>query len=323
MTLIDTKSARRFVKQAVLPPLPQARSRGRTRDAAGAGTAAGAPQDAPPLQLKSSEAQTLVVGGGLVVAGEKVPVQTRADMINCMLFAQLVATGQVSDPGDVMGWYDAYFQALGVLGWAQSDRRFEDYHFASTNAEAHEAVVPVLMTLLGPAATALAVVKAALDGLKSMEENTPWITLFDSQSRSERSAHFQVATAEVGADGLLQVALVAFDLRADSRLDQVLFFKFARSKTQLRYAAGKATIYEAALAEQREDVSARLGAYRQAYVRQVKLPPLPALPPLAGTARSGPRAMPEAAAPKPTAPKPAVPKKVVPKKAAPNKAAPK
>ncbi len=61
-----------------------------------------------------------------------------------------------------------------------------------------------------------------------------------------------------------------------TKLTQVLFFKFASSSTSLRYSAGRATIYEATLREQRVAITARLAAYRSAYVGQVKFPPPPA-----------------------------------------------
>jgi hypothetical protein len=231
--------------------------------------------DQPPVKLKQNDAQSLVVGSGLIVAAEKVPVKTREDLINCTLFAQLAASGEVEDPTQVSEWYDAYFRALTALGWAQSDTQFEDYEFSSQNAEAHKAIIPVLMALLGPQAAALAVIKAALDGLHSMQENSPWITLFDQQSRTEKSARFQVATAQVDADGLLQISLVAFHLKARTALTQVLFFKFASSSTRLRYSAGRATIYEAALREMRGVLATRLAEYRSAYVGQVKFAPLP------------------------------------------------
>lgn len=269
MSIITPAASHSFVTQARLPKLP---GRARTRS--------GGVADTPPLELKSNEAQTLVVGSGLVVAAQNVPVATREDLVNCTLFAQLVASAEVGDITLVNEWYTAYFRALATLGWAQSDSRFEEYDFRSDGAAAHEAVIPVLTALLGPQAAALTVVKATLDGLQSMNENSPWITLFEQQSRSEHSAHFQVATAEVGADGLLQIALAAFDLKTRAKLVQVLFFKYNRSSTRLRYSAGKATIYEAALAGQREVLAARLAAYRAAYVGQVKLPPLPPLPPL-------------------------------------------
>lgn len=260
MAVITPATSRAFIDRVRLPAAP-ARRRGIA--------------DEPPIELKATEAQSLVVGSGLVVAAENVPVQVREDLVNCSLFAQLAATGAVGGSGEISRWYDAYFGALTALGWAQSDTQFEDYEFSAKNAEAHKAVVKVLTVLLGPGATALVVVKAAIEALESMQENSPWITLFERQSKTGRSARFQVATAQMDPQGLLQTALVGFELKAKSTLTQVLFFKFSSSSTSLRYAAGKATIYEAALAEQRAAIAARLTAYRSAYVGEVKLPPPP------------------------------------------------
>lgn len=266
MTIVTPASTRSFVTKAKFPKAPASK---RTRGI----------EDKPPLELKANEAQGIVVGTGLIVAAEKVPVETRQDLINCTLFAQLAASGEVADASQVNAWYDAYFRALTALGWAQSDSQFQEYEFKSENAEANKAIIPVLNTLLGPQASAIAVVKAVLEGLQSMEENAPWMTLFDQQTRTEKSARFQVATADLDANGVLQIALVAFDLKARAKFTQVLFFKFASSSVKLRYSAGKATIYEAALREQRDAIAERLMAYRAAYVAQVKFPPPPAAAP--------------------------------------------
>jgi len=246
-------------------------------------------EDQPPLELKDREAQSLVAGSSLIVAAENVPAKTREDLVNCTLFAQLAASGEVPDPKKVMDWYGAYFRWLSVLGWSQSDRQFQDYRFSGQHAEAHKAIGKVLAALLGPQAAALVVVQAALEALQEMNENSPWLTLFDRQSRVEKSARFQVATAQVGASGLIQTGLVGFSLKAKSQLTQVLFFKFSSGSTKLQYAAGQATIYEAALAEQRKQVATKLKEYRQQLVGEVKLPPLP------GTRSLWRRAAPKAA----------------------------
>ena len=61
MTIISAKSAGNFVAEAKFPNAPvQRRTRGMTAE--------------PPLQRKASEAKTMVVGAGLVVAAEKAPV---------------------------------------------------------------------------------------------------------------------------------------------------------------------------------------------------------------------------------------------------------
>jgi hypothetical protein len=263
MTLITPDLTRQFIREVKFPAVPRRRR---------------ALTDEPPLKLTSTEAQSLVVGSGLIVAAENVPVRTREDLINCTLFAQLAASGAVSSPAKVAEWYDAYFRTLTALGWAQSDTQFQDYKFSGMNVEAHKAIMQVLAVLLGPQAAALVIVKTALDALQSMNENSPWITLFDRQSKSERFARFQVAAAQLDSNGLLQTALVGFQLKAKSTLIQVLFFKFSKSSTTVKYAAGKATIYEAALAAQRAAIAARLSDYRSAYIGQVQFPP-----PSAGT----------------------------------------
>jgi hypothetical protein len=267
MTVISSRLSRAFISSVRLPAAPRLR----------------AIDDNPPVKLKETDAQTLVVGSGLIVAAENVPVQTREDLINCTLFAQLAATAAVGDQTKISEWYNAYFKTLTAIGWAQSEAQFEEYEFKSQNAEAHKAIIKVLQVLLGPGAAALVIVKTAIEALQSMNENSPWITLFDRTSKIGKSARFQVATAEVGTDGLLQTALVGFDLKATSTLTQVLFFKFSKSATTLKYAAGKATIYEAALVDQRAAIATRLAAYRAAYVGQVALPP----PPGAGDRSAG------------------------------------
>lgn len=261
MPAITPAISRTFIDRVKLPPL--------RRRAALLG-------DTPPVELRAGDPQSLVVGSSLVAAAANVSEETREDLVNCTLFAQLAATGTVGDPADIARWYDAYFKTLTAVGWAQSDTRLEEYEFSGKNAEAHHAIVKVLTALLGPQAAVLMIVKAALDALQSMNENSPWIALFERESKLGRSARFQVATAQVDADGLLQAALVGFSLETKSTLSQVLFFKYSTSSTSLKYAAGKATIYEAALRELRQPIAARLAAYRAAYVGEVKLPVLPA-----------------------------------------------
>jgi hypothetical protein len=260
MAIITQKASRALIDYARMP-----RGMRRTRAAI---------EDQPPLELKDHEAQSLVAGSSLIIAAENVPAKTREDLVNCTLFAQLAASGEVPDSQKVMDWYGAYFRWLSILGWSQSDRQFQDYHFSGRHAEAHKAIGKVLAALLGPQAAALVVVQAALEALQEMNENSPWLTLFDRQSRTEKSARFQVATAQVGASGLIQTGLVGFSLKAKAQLTQVLFFKFASGSTKLQYAAGQATIYEAALAQQRDQIAARLRDYRTQLVGEVRLPPL-------------------------------------------------
>jgi hypothetical protein len=259
MTILTSTAMRSFVSAARLPKAPP-QLRG----------------EQPSVTLKNTDAQALVVGSGLIVAAENVPAQTRQDIVSCTLFAQLAASGTVSDPSDVAAWYGEYFKVLGALGWAQNSTQFEELQAGGKHLEAHRSIIKVLSVMLGPTAPAVLLVTETLNALGSMSENSPWITLFNRESTTTRSARFQVATAQVADDGLVEIALVAFDLRSKSTLTQVLFFKFNANTIKLKFSQGRATIYEAALAQTRQDVSERLAAYRAAYVAEVKFPPKPA-----------------------------------------------
>jgi hypothetical protein len=259
MSVITRQTARTFIAEAKLPSLPARALR----------------EPKPPVRLKSTDAQALVVGSSLVVAAERVPAKIRSDIINCTLFAQLAASGRVADPTKVTEWYNAYFETLTALGWAQHDSRFEEFESRASTLEAHKSIIKVLATLLGPSAAAVVLVTDTLEALRSMNENSPWITLFDRQSVAVKSARFQVATAQQSPRGLIDVALVAFDLRSRASLTQVLFFKFKANRTKLKYARGNATIYDAVLAQHRKQIADRLTAYQSAYIASVKFPPSP------------------------------------------------
>ena len=84
MVIVTSKTAGEFIARTKFPAKPT-RKNGIT--------------NTPPVELGSVEAQTLVVGSGLVVAGKAVPRQTREDLVNCTLFAQLAASGQVERSG--------------------------------------------------------------------------------------------------------------------------------------------------------------------------------------------------------------------------------
>ncbi len=85
MPVIAAALSRAFVEGVKLPDAPR---RAATRSVS----------DTPPLELKATDAQSLVVGSGLIAAAENVPQQTREDLVNCTLFAQLAASGAVTDP---------------------------------------------------------------------------------------------------------------------------------------------------------------------------------------------------------------------------------
>jgi hypothetical protein len=262
----DIARSRQFVRSAVLPPAPPA-----TRSASG--------NDTAEVALEAGKTQAAVVGSDLLSFATSVSPQWRQDLINCSLFAQLWAKAEVADPRRIFDWYDSYFGALQQLGWMVQDQGFAVYVETSQNFSAHQAILKVAEGLLMPSAGSLALVKNTLDALSSMDESSPFITLFSRESQQASAARFQISLAEQSADGGLTVALMAFGLEAKTTLTQVLFFKSLASQATLRHCSGKVSVNTPLLEQLRPDLSEQLKEHARSFIRKLPAKMLPAAPP--------------------------------------------
>jgi len=227
---------------------------------------------AAPVELQDKTAQAIVVGSGLVFAEEGVSKQVKEDLQTCTLFAQFAAESKVGSSKKAVEWYDAYFEALRNLGWAMSSQDFREHSESGKNVVVHKAIMTVLAAVLGPAATALVVVKSVFDGLEQVGSDNGWLTFFDSQAAQEKVAKFQVATAQPTKDGQINIGLVGFELEAKTKVTQVLFFRSKKSEVHLRFAGGTATIFEPVLAGIRDAVNEKIKAVAADFVTSIPIP---------------------------------------------------
>ncbi len=191
-----------------------------------------------PVELQEKTAQAVVAGSGLIFSEEGVSKQVKEDLLACTLFAQFAAQSKVGSSTNVVEWYEAYFDALRNLGWAMSSQDFREHTEKGNTVLVHKAIMSVLTAVLGPAATALVVIKSVFDGLEQVGSDNGWLTFFDRQSVQATVAKFQVVTAQPTKDGQINIGLVGFELRAEKTITQVLFFKSSKSKVRLRFAGG-------------------------------------------------------------------------------------
>jgi hypothetical protein len=252
--------ARKFVMQAELPePAPIDLEIGKARR----------------KWADAAAAQASVVGSDVIAFVESVTPEERQDILNATLLAQLVARKKVAEPrtlSDVRVWYDDYFDALSRVGFVLQHRDFAEYREDSQSFEAHKAILDVAAVLLAGSPGALLLIKSTLEALQKMSADDPWITLFNRESQSANTAHFEVSLVERDANAQLLLSLIAFGLEAQHNLTQVLFFKFRRNQVTLHHYAGKVTINGPLLAAIRSEIAGRLVAYAGQYI--MGLPPL-------------------------------------------------
>jgi hypothetical protein len=255
-TQIDAQSAREFVKAVALPEPPPVRF-----DIA----------KAAPTPFDIAKDQASVVGSDVIAFAKGVTPETRSDIVNAVLLAQLVAKKSMAEPQsleDVGAWYESYFDTLSRIGFVIQDKGFAEYQAKSDSFEAHEAIIEVASALLVGSPGALALVKTTLGALQKMSADSPWITLFHRESQSANTARFQVSLVESDATGVL-LTLIAFGLQAQSRITQVLFFKFHKNDVTLRHNSGQVTINAPLLAGIRSQVAAKIVAYTNEFIERL------------------------------------------------------
>jgi hypothetical protein len=251
MQTISASQALEFVNKVELPPAPLEAQL----------------ENVASFDFDKAKTQALVVGSDIVSFVKGVNEERRRDIVNSALLAQLVAKKRVPDASKLFDWYDVYFDALENIGWVTQTRQFVKHVEQAMNFQTHEAIMMVATSLLGPGAAALPIIKATLDALQKMDQNSPWITLFSSESQHASTARFQVTLAEEDPAGQFLVTLMAFGLQANATLTQVLFFKFRSNDVELKHSSGKVTINAPVLAAVRDAIEQKLALHATKYIR--------------------------------------------------------
>jgi hypothetical protein len=229
-------------------PLPEARTRG--------------PGDSATLPSFTAERQALAVGGQIAEFSPAISPELRGDLSNCLLLAQLAADKAAGSPAqDVRSWYQTYSSVLRNTGWLVSEGDFQEQAVSADGVFVHKEIIPLLTAFLGPAVAAVSLVVQMLNSLSAMQQNQPWITLFQSESQTLNGAKLQVSLVDKNANGDAAVNLLSVGIETSQRITQVLFFRVSRQSTRLSKTTGTMTMSPAMLARIREVVQAKVAQH--------------------------------------------------------------
>ena len=218
----------------------------------------------------TAKAQAQVVGSGLFSFAEGVTADTREAISNSALLAQLVANKQALAEQEPLEWYAAYRDVLQNIGWVIQDQDWADYTAEGTAGEVHQQVIEVLEVALGPAATALNIVRSAMDMLKAMAPGNSWLTIFNRESQHARIARFQVGLVEKGEAADVFVLMLACLIEARASVTQVLVFKFRTEHASFKASTAKVSIDSASLQQLLPAIRSKVRAYQLDYVSSIK-----------------------------------------------------
>jgi hypothetical protein len=230
------------------------------------------PQFETVRRLSWTDAQeAAAVGSQLVEFAAGVPGDVRDAIADSVLLAQLAANKAAGQAHDVIRWYDKYIEVLQNIGWQLRDVDFQMRQVTDANASLHQEIIPVLTALLGPHAAAASIVLSVLNGLQAMDRDSPWITVFDRASQQAHGAKLQVSYVQQDASGDPEINLLAFGIRAERTITQVLFFKFKAQNAELKQASGKMGVSIARLNSAKDLIAQRVTPFVSGYVAKLDI----------------------------------------------------
>lgn len=172
-------------------------------------------------ELDTYKQQSLVVGSNVVSFTTGVEADVRQAITDSSLFAQLAAANAVGTNTDPLVFFDAYFANLVAIGWLIQKKETAEFTYEGDAFDVHEAIIGVITAFLGPIAGAAAAeaVIAVLNGLHKMDEDAPFITLFNKQSQRGEIGRFQFTYVYPDPDHGLMAEAMAFSLKGRQNLD--------------------------------------------------------------------------------------------------------
>lgn len=214
----------------------------------------------------------VTIGSQIASFSEGIGAPQREAISNAFLFAQQVADQKIEDDPSATSslWYATYVDVLSRIGWTREEDSHSLRKISGASARVHDAIIPVVTAALGPTAAASAVVVQVLEGLSSIDEDRPWIVLFNRSSQRAHAAQFQVS--HVDMDGATpRIRLVAFELDAERDLSQVLFFRFSNDRAKLRHFETKASVDEPTFSEVAPILRERLAERARDFILSIDL----------------------------------------------------
>jgi hypothetical protein len=154
-----------------------------------------------PAPTFTSTDQAVTVRSQMAEFSAAVPQSIRPAISNGLLLGQVAADKATESNPDPMAYFSAFNSVMKKIGWQITESGFTQQSISDANAELHKAIIPIVTAIFGPGAAAASIIIKVLEGLESMSQDAPWITVFEQKSNKAKAANFGLSYVDAGAGG--------------------------------------------------------------------------------------------------------------------------
>jgi hypothetical protein len=221
------------------------------------------------VAVDSSEYGAAVNVGSLVSFVDGISAQERGDVLSSLQLAQRGASGAFDRFTNTREWYRKYLEILENLGWTADQFAFTAFDQADQEFQMDHAALAIIAAIATQ--NQLAILKASLDALAKLKDDSDALRLFESNSVLEGSGNFQLGAVQKTAQGAIALALGAFYFKSSDHRRRVLFFKWGHRSLNFWTSAQRMVLNTEIYALRRAEIEARLSADSARYIAELKL----------------------------------------------------
>jgi hypothetical protein len=209
----------------------------------------------------------IVTGSNLIQFSKEVSSEIKSSVALSLLAAQQVAKNDtvIVSPQQ---WIERHNTVLTNLNWHIQDGGVVNTEFKDIDMAVHQAIIPFLTAIFGGALTAGALIITALTQLKEMDKNSPWITLFDRESRRFDVSEYQFSVVQVAGDDVT-LKLAAARFNASFGKTQVLFFKLNKQTAKFDAATQNLSANSGLLIDMNKELRSKLARFTKTYIQSL------------------------------------------------------
>ncbi len=211
----------------------------------------------------------IIAGSNLVQFDGEIDPILRSSVALSLLAAQRVAKHDtvVADPDQ---WIERHNTVLKNLNWLIQDSGSVQEQFDKVDITVHDAIIPFLTAALGGPIAASSLIIKALEQLQQVNKDSPWITLFDQESRRFDVSEYHFTRVAVDRDHLA-MNLVAARFGASYGRTQVLFFRITKQHATFNLSHMKVSAESELLRITNDALKAKLALLTNDYIRKLDL----------------------------------------------------
>lgn len=206
---------------------------------------------------KDNTESAQVNAGSLTSFTQRLSGQSKSDVKNSTLFAQLASNKAFDRFAQPMEWYKNYIEVLGQIGWNNPAFAFDTYRSGSSTVKMDEAVLNILAAIA--TGDELAMVAATMEGLKSLGSESKQMKIWDANSSNGNNGNFQIMPVDKLDNGDVVMVLTGMEFKAQTSHGSFLWWSWSSTSIDIQRAANKFVLNEDVYSVVRKAIIEKLG----------------------------------------------------------------